>query len=70
MTALDMCLGRLRARWRLIRSHGSELNRRVEVENVLLSVAAGKRGPLSPDECRVLGLKLGTPREHWPKEWR
>lgn len=61
---------RLRARWRLIRSHGQELNRRVDVENVLARVGAGKRGPLTADECRVLALKLGTPREHWPKEWK
>lgn len=60
---------RIRARWRLIRSHGQELSRRVDIENELLRVAAGKRGLLSADECRVLALKLGTPKEHWLKEW-
>lgn len=63
-------LMRLRYRWLFIRNHGAELNRRVDVENVLARVGAGKRGPLSADECRVLALKLGTPREHWPKEWK
>lgn len=38
------------------------LNRRVDVENVLFNVAAGKRPMLTPEECRALALKLGTPR--------
>jgi hypothetical protein len=39
------------------------LNRRVTVEQVLFDVAAGKRAPLSADECRELALKLGIPEE-------
>ncbi len=50
---------RWRARWRILRDHGKHLNRRVEVENVLISVAQEKRGLLSPDECRELAKKLG-----------
>lgn len=52
---------RLRARWRIIRNSGDMLNRRVEVEQVLLDVARGKRGPLSPEECKALAYKLGVP---------
>ncbi len=37
------------------------LNRRAAVEEVLTSVANGKRGPLTPEECRALAAKLGTP---------
>jgi len=51
----------MKFRWRLIFSHDEELNNRVSVENVLLSVASGKRQPLSPDECRGLAMKLGVP---------
>lgn len=36
------------------------LNRRVDVENTLLRVATGKRGPLTPEECRTLATQLGT----------
>ncbi len=39
------------------------LNRRVTVEQVLFDVAAGKRLPLTPDECRELALKLGIPSD-------
>lgn len=39
------------------------LNRRFTVEQVLFDVAAGKRPPLTPDECRELALKLGIPSE-------
>lgn len=52
---------RMEARWRIIRYHGDTLNRRVEVENVLFSVAAGKRPMLTKEECRQLAIKLGTP---------
>ena len=39
------------------------LNRSVDVEIVLLSVATGKRGPLTAEECRALAMKLGVPDE-------
>lgn len=52
---------RLKARWRILRHHGDELNRRVEVENVLLAVAAGKRPMLTKEECKALAYKLGVP---------
>lgn len=63
MSGFQQMLMRLQARWRIIRNSGSELNRRVEVESVLLSVAAGKRDLLSKDECRQLAYKLGVPGE-------
>jgi len=43
------------------RYYAKSLNRRVEVENVLLNVSAGKRPMLTKEECRELALKLGTP---------
>ena len=33
------------------------------MEQVLFNVANGKRGALTPEECRQLGLKLGVPGE-------
>jgi hypothetical protein len=45
---------------RFLRSHAKSLNRRVEVENVLAEVAAGKRPLLTKEECRALAVKLGT----------
>lgn len=45
---------------RFLRNHAKSLNRRVEVENVLAEVAAGKRPLLTRDECRALARKLGT----------
>ena len=44
-----------------ISSYADRLNRSSEVESVLLAVATGKRGPLTPDECRTLAYKLGVP---------
>ena len=57
-------MNRLR-RWswtlRYLRAAAAGLNRRVEVENVLFNVAAGKRPMLTREECRTLALKLGAP---------
>lgn len=61
---LDWFAYRWRLRIRLIRRSGEELNKRVEVENVLLAVAAGKRPALTPEECRALAYKLGVPPEY------
>lgn len=51
----------LRYQLATFRDYGNRLNRSVEVENALWSVAAGQRGSLTPDECRELALKLGVP---------
>lgn len=42
-----------------VRNHARMLNRSVEVQNVLLQCAAGKRAPLTRQECRELAMKLG-----------
>lgn len=54
-------LVRLRYRLATFLDYGNRLNRSVEVESALWAVASGKRGPLTPDECRKLALKLGVP---------
>ena len=46
-------------RW--LDEYAKELNRRVDVENVLAMVAAGKREMLTREECRQLAKKLGVP---------
>lgn len=51
-------------------SHPSELNRRVEVENILLMMAQGRRQLPDQKECRILALKLGIPKRHWPEQCR
>jgi hypothetical protein len=54
-------------RWKYVvltyHDYHNRLNRSVDVETALWSVASGKRGPLNPDECRQLALKLGVPDE-------
>jgi hypothetical protein len=40
--------------------YSKALNRRVDVENVLAAVAAGKREPLTREECKTLAQKLGN----------
>lgn len=47
--------------WRTIPNYAAHLNRRVEVENILFAVAAGKRAAPSPQECRELAIHLGVP---------
>ncbi len=54
------------SRLRLIFRHGAELNRRVAVEKELLDMAAGKIPLPDREQCRIMALKLGTPRQYWP----
>ena len=42
-----------------------KISRSVDIENYLLAVAEGKAPPLSPRDCRIMALRLGTPRKHW-----
>lgn len=49
---------------RSIRTHAAQMSARVDVENTLLDVAAGKRPMLSREECRAMAMKLGVPA-HW-----
>ena len=59
---------RFTARLRLIINHGEELNRRVEIENHLLEVAAGKKPLPDRNTCRILALRLGTPKASWSEQ--
>ena len=67
--SMDCLVCRLRDNLRELRAemdrrheeYSKALNRRTDVETVLLSVAAGKREPLTPEECRTLAQKLGNP---------
>ena len=52
---------RLWYRWRLVTRSDQMLNRRVDVENVLLNTATGKRPPLTREQCRALAMYLGDP---------
>ena len=44
------------------------INRRVDVENFLISVYAGKRPLPSARDCFVLAVRLGTPKPMWSEE--
>lgn len=41
------------------------LNRRVDIENHLLQIYQGSMPILSRQDCKVLALRLGTPKEYW-----
>lgn len=41
------------------------ITRRGEVEQHLLNVATGKAPPLTAQDCRILALRLGTPKKYW-----
>lgn len=41
------------------------VNQRVDIENLLISVAQGKHPPLTAEDCKILALRLGTPKELW-----
>lgn len=56
---MQWCLYRLRVRWRMWRNSAADLNRRVEIENVLLAAAKSGKG-LDAEQCRELGLQLGS----------
>lgn len=43
------------------------INRRAAIENRLFLIASGKAPLLTQEDCRVMALKLGTPREQWGK---
>lgn len=61
---LPWWLVRLKYRWKFAANSAYELNKRVEVEQTLLRVAAGKRPLLSKEECSKLAYKLGVTRDH------
>lgn len=51
------------------RDYWKALNRRVEIEQILLEMAAGKQPLPTREDCFVLAMKLGTPKEHWSDKW-
>lgn len=52
------------------REYPKQINRRAGIECELLDIANGKRPLPSREDCRVMALKLGTPREYWLEEWK
>jgi hypothetical protein len=52
--------------WKIFRDTGSELNRRVDVENRLWAAYSGKKPLPDREECKRLALKLGIP--DWYKD--
>lgn len=53
---------------KLDRIMAKSLQRRGEIEQILFDVATGKLPPPSPQDCRVLALKLGTDKADWPEQ--
>ena len=41
------------------------INRRVEVENLLFMIAAGKKALPTREDCFKIAVRLGTPKEMW-----
>lgn len=41
------------------------ISRRADIEQHLLNVATGKAPPLTAQCCRILALRLGTPKKQW-----
>ncbi len=44
------------------------ISRGVDVEQILFDVANGKRPALTQQDCRILALRLGTPRKQWSEQ--
>ena len=42
-----------------------KINQSAEIEQILLDMAAGKLPLPSQQDCRVLALRLGTPKKEW-----
>ena len=40
------------------------------IEEQLLDIANDKAPLPTREDCRVMALKLGTPKEYWPEEWK
>lgn len=41
------------------------MSRSSDIESYLLSVAEGKAPAPTPKDCRIIALRLGTPRDQW-----
>lgn len=49
------------------KEYAEQLNRRAGIEQILLDIANGKKELPSREDCRILALKLGTPKDQWGK---
>ena len=49
---------------------GQQMNRLVEVEEDLRKMATGKLPLPDAAKCRELAIRVGTPKECWPKEMK
>lgn len=45
------------------------LNRRVAIENQLFKYVAANARP-TPEDCRIMALRLGTPKDMWSERVR
>lgn len=55
---------------REIQTLSDRVNRSVDIEQHLFDVANGKRLPLTKQDCRILALRLGTPRKMWTEQMK
>ena len=63
-------LKRLRMRWYNLRHQAEALNRRAEIEAILIDMSKGKRPLPTREECFALAMKLGTPKAYWSEKWK
>jgi hypothetical protein len=49
----------------LDKSLSARISRSVDVEQILFDMANGKLALPSKQDCRVLALRLGTPKKEW-----
>jgi len=47
--------------------HNKQISRRVDVEQTLFNMALGKLPLPSWQDCRIMAIRLGTPKEEWPE---
>lgn len=46
------------------------INRTVEIETILFDMAAGKLALPTAQDCRVLAIRLGSPKKEWSDDIR
>ncbi len=42
-----------------------QIDRRCTIENKLFAVAEGRHPPLTKEDCRVMAIRLGSPKNYW-----
>ena len=70
LQCLSFRYNKWRAYLRILANHSEELNRRVDIENELLLISQGKLPLPSREDCKIMALKLGTPKQYWKDSWR